>query len=192
MGTMLMLAPARPGRRWERTLETTRGDEVRKRFVAHADRGLDRAYRLAGLLLGNRADAEDAVGEALLRGWRSLGSLRDADGLDAWFDRILVNICRDRLRRGSKVRFIALDGEAATRTAPDPYREVLERDTAVGGLRDLDPDERVVIVLHFWEDLTLAGVAERTGWPIGTVKSRLHRALGKLGRVLDDPREGRS
>jgi hypothetical protein len=49
----------------------------------------------------------------------------------------------------------------------------------------LDRDERVVVILHYWADLTLAVVAERTGWPLGTVKSRLHRALVKLGGSLD-------
>ena len=44
-------------------------------------------------------------------------------------------------------------------------------------MRELSDDERVVLVLHFWADLTLADVAARTGWPLGTVKSRLHRAL---------------
>jgi RNA polymerase sigma-70 factor (ECF subfamily) len=49
----------------------------------------------------------------------------------------------------------------------------------------LDDDERIVILLHYWADLTLEGVAERVGWPIGTVKSRLHRSLTTMRRRLD-------
>ncbi len=182
---MRALALVRPGSRWERTLETSGGDAARERFLRQADRGLDRAYRLAGLLLGRRADAEDAVQEALLRAWRGLGSLRDPAGFEPWFDRILVNVCRDRLRRAGRIRFIELDGEAHGGTVADPFRDVLERDAALRALAVLEPDERVVVVLHYWADLTLADVAVRTGWPIGTVKSRLHRALGRLGPVLD-------
>ena len=48
----------------------------------------------------------------------------------------------------------------------------------------LDPDERIVIVLRFWRDLTVDDIAERTGTPSGTVKSRLHHALGRLRTAL--------
>jgi RNA polymerase sigma-70 factor, ECF subfamily len=187
--TMQPLALARPGSQLERTLETTGGDAARDRFLRQADRGLDRAYRLAGLLTGSRADAEDAVQDALLRAWRNLGSLRDPAGFDPWFDRILVNVCRDRLRRGAKVRFIELDSDAFARAVPDPFREVLDRDEVLAALAVLDIDERTVVVLHYWADLPLTAVAERTGWPVGTVKSRLHRALGKIGAAVG-PRDG--
>jgi RNA polymerase sigma-70 factor (ECF subfamily) len=52
-------------------------------------------------------------------------------------------------------------------------------------MRDLPEDEREVVVLHFWADLTLEAVADRLGRPVGTVKSRLHRALVRM-RVEDD------
>ena len=55
----------------------------------------------------------------------------------------------------------------------------------------LNPDERIVLVLHYWADLTLEAVAERLGWPVGTVKSRLHHGLNEIRRYLDStPDEG--
>jgi RNA polymerase sigma-70 factor (ECF subfamily) len=140
--------------------------------------GLDRAYRMAGLILGDAAEAEDAVGDAIEAALRHARDLHDPARFGAWFDRILVNRCRDRLRRRSRIRFIPLAGDAIARH--DPFADVLARDEAVRGLHDLSADERVVVVLHFWADLTLAEVALRTGWPLGTVKSRLHRALEGL------------
>jgi len=192
MGTMRAIELARPMRPLEGTLDVGGATETRERFLRQAGRELDRAYRLAGLLLGDRSDAEDATQEALLRAWTSLGSLRDPAGFQAWFDRILVNLCRDRLRRRGRVRFIPIEGPGAgpERATADPFRDVLDRDETTRALAVLEPDERVVVVLHYWGDLTLAAVAERTGWPIGTVKSRLHRALGKLEARLGAPPHG--
>ncbi len=66
----------------------------------------------------------------------------------------------------------------------------IERDALLEGLGVLTADERIVVVLRFWADLPLEGIAERLGWPIGTVKSRLHRALGRLRADLSqDPEE---
>jgi RNA polymerase sigma-70 factor, ECF subfamily len=145
---------------------------------------LTRAYRIAGLILGNAEDAEDATHDALMRAWRSAASLRDPERFDAWFDRILVNACRDRLRRRGRIRFIGLDGEGSLRSA-DPFAALLERDDVLRRLTVLDHDLRLVVVLHYWGDLRLEDLAERVGWPIGTVKSRLNRALTKMRDVAE-------
>jgi RNA polymerase sigma-70 factor, ECF subfamily len=140
---------------------------------------IDRLYRLAGLLLGDSSDAEDATQEAIARAWRSAGSLRDVDHAQAWLDRILVNVCRDRLRRRRVVRFIALaDGTAGGQS--DPFQAVLDRDEALRAIATLDADQRIVVVLHYWGGLTLDEIAARTGWPSGTVRSRLHHALERM------------
>lgn len=177
---------ARPWNGWETDLDAGARAATRERFLRQAGGELDRAWRLPGLILGDRQDAEDATQEALLRAWRALGTLRDPAGFQAWFDRILVNVCRDRLRRRARIRFLPLDegGAGGTASIADPFRDVLDRDETLRALAALDPDERLVVVLHYWADLPLADDAARTGWPVGTVKSRLHRALGKLGRRL--------
>jgi len=176
-----MLADVIAPRRWrsEGELSTPKTDNARDRFRVLAEADLDRAYRLAGLLLSDRAEAEDAVQDALLRAWRSSASLRDESAYRPWFDRILVNVCRDRLRRRRRIRFVALDEFAANPTT-DPFRAVLNRDAALAAINVLNPEQRVVVVLHYWAGLTLAEVAGRTGWRIGTVKSRLHQALNLM------------
>ena len=155
-------------------------------ILASGRAGVDRRFRLAGLLLGNAADAEDATQEAMLRAWRSAASLRDLSRVDAWLDGILVNVCRDRLRRRKVVRFVAIADEM-TGPAIDQFEAVLDRDEVVRAMRDLDSDQRIVVVLHYWGGLTLEGIAERLGWPLGTVKSRLHHALGRMRAVLEAP-----
>jgi RNA polymerase sigma-70 factor (ECF subfamily) len=154
------------------------------RILASGRTGVDRRFRLAGLLLGNATDAEDATQEAMLRAWRSAASLRDPSRVDAWLDGILVNVCRDRMRRRKVVRFIAL-ADGATGQARDQFAAVLDRDEVARAMRDLDADQRVVVVLHYWGGVTLEGIADRLGWPVGTVKSRLHHALRRMRVVLD-------
>ena len=152
-----------------------------------AGASLDRAYRLAGLILRDQHEAEDATQDALLRAWRAADTLRDPAGFGAWFDRILVNVCRDRLRRRSKVRLIALDDAGSTPSQGDPIRAVLDRDEVLRALDGLDDDLRIVLRLHYWADLTLDAVAARVGWPVGTVKSRLHRGLVQMRDQIGEP-----
>ncbi len=155
-----------------------------------ADEQLDRSYRLASAILGNRADAEDAVHDAFVTAWRSWGSLRDTALLGPWFTRILVNTCRDRLRRASRTRVgdisagepIAVDAFAATHD-----RQVL--DAAFARLRD---DDRIVLVLRYYRDLTVDDIARFIGVPRGTVMSRLHRAQGRLREALTTGESPRS
>ena len=163
------------------------GEAATRRVLDLADRGLDRAFRLAGLILGDQAEAEDATQDALVRAWRAATTLRDPAGFDAWFDRILINVCRDRLRRRGKVRLLTLDGAAATAVADDPFRKVYADDELLGALRTLGDDERMVLLLHFWADLTLEAVALRLDCPVGTVKSRLHRGLQAIRAQLGRP-----
>jgi RNA polymerase sigma-70 factor, ECF subfamily len=168
------------------------GDVATRRVLDLAERGLDRAFRLAGLILGDQTEAEDATQDALVRAWRASTMLRDPAGFDAWFDRILINVCRDRLRRRGKVRLVTLDGAADTVAAADPFAQLFADDELLGALRALDDDERVVLILHFWADLTLEAVGIRLDCPVGTVKSRLHRGLkamrGQLGAAEQDGR----
>jgi RNA polymerase sigma-70 factor, ECF subfamily len=162
--------------------------DLRERFVQLAERELDRSYRLAGLILGSAAEAEDAVGDALERAWREAQRLRDPASFQAWFDRILVNACRDRLRRRRTVTFVPIQG-AAGPVAADVFRLVDDEDEAVRALAHLPAEERIVVILHFWADLTLESAADRLGWPVGTVKSRFHRALERLRRAIATPAE---
>ncbi len=153
-------------------------DARQARFMALASPRLDHLYRLAGLLLGGASDAEDASQEALATAWRSFDSLRDDGRFDAWLDRILVNACRDRLRRRNRIRFVPIDGHLGP--VVDPFASVLDDDAALRRLAVLDIDTRAVVVLHYWADLPLTEVAARLGISTGTVKSRLHRALSRM------------
>jgi RNA polymerase sigma-70 factor, ECF subfamily len=153
-------------------------------FAVLADSHLSRAYRLAAVLLGSPLEAEDAVQDAAVAAWRSFHSLRDVDRFDAWFDRILVNGCRDRLRKRGHVRLIPMEATREPSTT-DRAGAVLERDALLVALAALPPQQRLVVVLRYFEDLSVEEIAQRTGERSGTVKSRLHYGLAALRAAYD-------
>jgi RNA polymerase sigma factor (sigma-70 family) len=160
----------------ERAAATGAHLERERAFGRLVDRELASAYRTASLLLRDPAEAEDATQDALERAWQHWDQLRDPGRAGAWFGRILVNTCRDRMRapRRSPVRWI---GEV---TAPDASAGVAERDAMDQALADMNRDQRIALVLRYFLDLPLEEIAQRTGAPIGTVKSRLRLALGAV------------
>lgn len=152
-------------------------------FRELVDRQLDGAYRLAAVILGDRVEAEDAVHDAALAAWRGFDGLRDPGRFDAWFRRILVNGCRDRLRARARHRVVNLGRELGDHDHPtmaDPSDSAMTRDMLERALDQLDPDHQVVVTLRFGADLTVPAIAATLGIPEGTVKSRLHHALGRL------------
>jgi len=84
------------------TVAVERGDPRVAQFRELADRRINLAYGLAYAILRDRADAQDATHDAFIRAWDKWGSLHDVSRFEAWFDRILVNVCRNRLRRRSR------------------------------------------------------------------------------------------
>ena len=157
-------------------------------FAALMEQHLDGAYRLATVILGDAIEAEDAVHDAAIAAWRGWSSLREPDRFEAWFSRIVVNGCRDRLRARRRRPIVELtperSGEVEGSARTDGIDSVAARDALARAFEVLDPDERIVIALRFWRDLTIDDIAERTGTPSGTVKSRLHHALGRLRTAL--------
>lgn len=154
-------------------------------FRALADEHLDASYGLAWVILGQRVEAEDATHDAFVTAWRKWSTLRDPDLFQHWFDRILVNTCRNRLRHVARWRTRNLSSELES-FASDPYAATHDRAWLWPALARLAPEQRVVVALRFYRDLSIDQIAARLDVPSGTVKSRLHRALRELRVGLDD------
>lgn len=168
-------------------------DARRDAFVRHLEASLDRSYALAAVILGDRAEAEEATHDAVCAAWRGLNGLKDPERVEAWFARILVNACRDRLRR-RRVRptGVPLDGDWPVAAVTEDAFDRLATDDALGqALRRLSPDHRAVVLLRFWADLPIEEIAARTGDRVGTVKSRLHYAISNLRVAWDRDGDGR-
>jgi RNA polymerase sigma-70 factor, ECF subfamily len=152
-------------------------------FLRLADEHLDAAYRLARAILHDSTDAQDATHDAFEQAWRKWSTLRDPARFEPWFDRILVNTCRDRLRSGRRDP-LDISGEVAIASG-DPYVQAQDRDLLAKAIAALSPEHRVVVALRYYRDLPVDDIAGRLDIPAGTVQSRLHYALKRLHAALD-------
>jgi RNA polymerase sigma-70 factor (ECF subfamily) len=154
-------------------------------FAKLAGAAITRLDASAWLILRDAEQAKDAVQNALVRAWRDLPTLRDPDRFDAWLYRMLVNACIDEARRLRRHRFeTELTNLHASATA-DIESVVADRDQLERAFLQLEPAARALIVLHHYFDLPLPEVATIVGIPLGTAKSRLHRALQVMRAALD-------
>ena len=158
-------------------------------FATLAAACLGRLDTAARLVLRDPDRAKDAVQETLMRAWRDLPGLRDPDRFDAWLHRLLVRSCYDELRKNRRRPVEVELTEIGMSHPTDEARSFDERDELERGFRRLDADQRLVVVLHYYLDLPLPEVASMLGVPVGTAKSRLHRALAVLRRTIGAQRE---
>jgi RNA polymerase sigma-70 factor, ECF subfamily len=159
-----------------------RGD--REAFGVLAAGAVDRMYATARLLLRDTELAEDATQDALVRAWRDLPSLRDADRFDAWLYRLVVRSCVDlgRHRQRWRASIAQLHREPAE---ADRSAELADRDQIERGLRRLSDPQQMVLILHYYVGLSGEEAAEALGIPRGTFKSRLHYAIEALRAALE-------
>ena len=142
----------------------------------------DVLYGTALLMTGNRALAEEQVQEALLAAWRGIKGFHSGRPVKPWLVRILVNAIVSQRRRRA-VPTVPLENHHPPDDQPHPSEAMeaqLDRQRIRQALDGLNPDQRQVVVLRYFADLTVPQLAEAIGVREGTVKSRLHRALGRL------------
>jgi RNA polymerase sigma-70 factor (ECF subfamily) len=154
-------------------------------FLRLADQHLDAAYRLARAILRDATDAQDATHDAFEQAWRKWSTLRDPSRFEPWFDRILVNTCRDRLRSARR-QAVDISVEVAD-LAGVAFAHAHDRDVLANAIATLPPDHRIVVVLRYYLDLPVEAIAGRLDIPAGTVSSRLHYALKRLRAAIEAP-----
>ncbi len=154
----------------------------------------DRLYRLAWRLTGQKAEAEDLFQELLIKAFGKLDELVNIDEPGSWLARVMYNLFIDERRRFARRRLhtveegeMAGDGLAGLPGTDDPawdqerYERMKSLDAA---LSKLSQDHRVIVLLHDTEGYKLTEIHELTGVPVGTIKSRLHRARARLREIL--------
>lgn len=163
---------------------------VEQQLEEWLEEGYVSSFRTACLILGNRADAEEAVQDAFLRAWRFRDSLSSVPSIRPWLFRVVVNSCYSKLRqeiphRDRRAVDEPLGALPAADPGPDSQAErTTVAETVLAALRRLPLSLRVPVVLRYYADLSERDIALAIGRRPGTVKSRLHEARSRLA---DDP-----
>jgi RNA polymerase sigma factor (sigma-70 family) len=176
----LTAATARPDDDVALVARAAAGD--RDAFAALITPRVDRTLRTARAILGNDAEAHDAAQDALVAAWVNLLRLRDPSRFDAWLHRLLVNGCREVLRRRRRSREIQVETDTVS---ADFVTGSLETASVKAAFGRLSVDERTILLLHHLHGLPLDQVARHLDVPVGTAKSRLRHARRSLERALE-------
>lgn len=149
------------------------------------------AFRVAFLIVGDAAEAEDAVQEAFVKAYHALDRFRPAEPFRPWLMRITANTARNRRRSAAREEGLRLRAAARTSDPIEPSAEATvigseRRRELMAAINELPGDDRVVIAARYFLDLTEAEIADVAGVARGTVKSRLFRARARLQQKLLD------
>jgi RNA polymerase sigma-70 factor (sigma-E family) len=156
--------------------------------VSTADEAVDALYRahglrivrLAYLLTGDAAVAEEIAQEGFVRLWRSWDRIRDADAAYAYLRSTVVNLSRSLLRR----KALEVRHRVTRRVDAVEIEDVAGRIDALHAVARLPSRQRACVALRFFEDMTEAETAHALGITVGTVKSQTHKALRRLGELM--------
>lgn len=147
-------------------------------FARASEEYAARLYTVAYRLLGNRADAEDAVQRALLKAFEARESYAPRWALSTWLYRVLTNVCIDELRRRRRVPPEPLPGGRATTQ--------VERTDLARALGTVPREARVLLALHYVNGLSYRELAAIRGISVNTVKSQLARGKAILKQALEE------
>ncbi|MFN3658862.1 MAG: RNA polymerase sigma factor [Pseudolabrys sp.] len=160
-----------------------RGDEPA--FRALSRRHVPAMVALARRVLGNSADAEDVVQEAMLRVWRHAPRWQPLAQFRTWLTRVVVNLCLDRKRRAPWVALEAAGEIVDTAPGAGEKSEADERERLLAAaIQELPPRQRTAIVLTYTEGMSNAQVAEALDTSVSAVETLLIRGKQNLRRAL--------
>ncbi|HIT73488.1 MAG TPA: RNA polymerase sigma factor [Candidatus Fimicola cottocaccae] len=143
---------------------------------------LDNAYRFAYSYTKNSQAAEDVVSESVIKALSAIDTLKNKEFLKTWFYRIIINTAISRIRSEQKIIYIDSKDTDIYEKTFDDYSHI----TLNEFIEKLDEKYKTVIILRYFEDMTLEEISKVTGENLSTVKSRLYRGLKILKTEMEE------
>lgn len=143
----------------------------------------EKLYKMAYLYMKNEADALEAFQETVYKALVSIQQLREEQYFSTWMARILINTCKDLLKKKSRVIPMereALEGKTSPYIPEDGGSELLEL------IKGLDEKYKTVLMLRYYRDYSVRQIAELLECPEGTVKTNIHRGIGLLREKMKE------
>lgn len=175
----------------------TRGGDLQA-FEELFRRHHKRVYNIAYRILSDESEAADVTQDVFIRVHGAIHKLNSDDAFRTWVKTMVVNRCRDVLRRRGRLRIDSLDapvhmddGSSTSQEIPDTSNDPQDslerkfvRQSVQQAIASLSPDAREVVALFYLDGADIAGISKMLGCPEGTIKSRLSRARAELKRKL--------
>ncbi|MBT2618499.1 MULTISPECIES: sigma-70 family RNA polymerase sigma factor [unclassified Bacillus (in: firmicutes)] len=159
-----------------------KGDD--QAFIKLIHKEKEKLYRTAFLYVKNESDSLDIVQDTIYKAYISIGNLKDSSYFSTWLTRILINTALDFIKKNNKV--IPIDQDSLERIGAAErlmLEDKMDLFTAIEGLAE---KYKTVIILRYYQDLTIKQIAEFLECPEGTVKTNLHRAINELKGKLKE------
>ena len=159
------------------------GDQEAFRSVVESYQNV--LFGTAYLMTGSRTVAEDQVQEAFISAWKGIGSFRPGHPLKPWLVRILVNKVLS-YKRANSIAVSTLNPDIITDPVDDPTEDIELKDQLQRFLPRLSEEQRQVVLLRYFAELSIAETSAALRRRQGTVKSQAHRALELLKNLIED------
>lgn len=160
-------------------------------FSFLVDRHKDRSFNLAFRICGNREEAEEIIQDSFLKAFRSLGTFKMKSSFATWLYRIVYNTAVSSVRSGRKI-IVSLDENPGAlndfyeRSETDHQADTDHRNKIVNfALQKLDEEDRGIIILYYYEELSVEEISGVTGLSVSAIKTRLFRSRQKMMEVIE-------
>ena len=150
-------------------------------FIKNINENRLKMYKTAIAILKNEDDANDAIQDALYSAYKNYYNLKEKSYFTTWIIRILINKCYDIINKNKKIAYID-DSITENTTGVEDNYEV--ENSLEWVLNKIDKDLKEIVVLYYYDELSVTDIATILEIPQGTVKSRLSRAREQIGKIM--------
>ena len=156
-------------------------EEDKELFIKNVNENRIKMYKTAIAILKNEDDANDAIQETLYSAYKNYYSLKEKSYFTTWIIRILINNCYNIINKNKKISYIDDNVIQNTTDVEDNYAV---ENSLEWVLEQIDKDLKEIVVLYYYDDFSVADIANVLKIPQGTVKSRLSRARAQIKEII--------